>query len=220
MKAEHRKELHTNLLADRMGRLIRNMKSGPRSTSITTVTIVVVVLLTVVGWYIADLFKERQTSPWVQLEMSGNYDEIARDYPGTEAARSARFLKARHLLREGLTNLYTTSRRGQAIDDLERARELYKELIGECKKMAVLEEEAILGLAMAEESLVNIPKRDEEGSRGSLDEALKWYEKLAKDFPDSFQGQRAKMRIEDIKNNRNQIEGLLADLNRLSSPIR
>ena len=31
MKAEHRKELETNVLADRMGRAIQSMKHRPRS---------------------------------------------------------------------------------------------------------------------------------------------------------------------------------------------
>ncbi len=32
MKAEHRKELQTNYLADRMGRLMQGMKAGPQNT--------------------------------------------------------------------------------------------------------------------------------------------------------------------------------------------
>ncbi|HEV3203976.1 MAG TPA: tetratricopeptide repeat protein [Gemmataceae bacterium] len=235
MKAEHRKELHTNLLADRMGRLIKNVKSGSRSTSATTWAIVGIGLATIVGWYIANLFKEKQTSPWVQLETTPdvgslgnegflqtirNYNQIIQDYPGTTAARTARFQKARLMLQKGLTTYYSTNTHGQALDDLEKARELYKELVPECKNLAFLEEEAILGLAMAEESLVGIPKKDGDESRGNLDEALKWYEKLVKDYPDSFQGQRAKKRLEDIKDNRPQIEGLLAELNKLSGPIK
>jgi tetratricopeptide (TPR) repeat protein len=233
MKAEHRKELQTNLLADRMGRLIKNVKSGSRSTSITTWAIVGVVLATIVGWYIANMFKEKQTSPWVQLESSPDfgavdelgslqttktYNEIIQNYPGTTAARTARFQKARLLLQKGLTTFYSTNTHGQALDDLERARELYKELVPECKNLSVLEEDAILGLAMAEESLAGIPKKDGDESRGNLDEASKWYQKLVTDFPDSFQGQRAKKRLEDIQENRSRIEGLVAELDKLSSP--
>ena len=33
MKAEHRKELQTNILADRMGRLVQRMKERPKLRS-------------------------------------------------------------------------------------------------------------------------------------------------------------------------------------------
>src|SRR5262245_11523613 len=50
MKAQHRRELHTNLLADRMGRLVRNVQSAPKSTSIILWSFVVLAAGTFIIW--------------------------------------------------------------------------------------------------------------------------------------------------------------------------
>ena len=51
MKAEHRKELQTNALADRMGRFFQRMKARPRKKSVF-LWFVVILVVVVAGGYL------------------------------------------------------------------------------------------------------------------------------------------------------------------------
>src|SRR5438270_731981 len=50
MKAAHRKVLETNALADRMGRLLDNVKSGPKSASVVAWIFVILALVLFAAW--------------------------------------------------------------------------------------------------------------------------------------------------------------------------
>jgi hypothetical protein len=223
MKAEHRKELQTNYLADQMGRLVQGMRAGPRSSSPIIWVIGLLTVGTLIAWYWASSGAGNQSAGWVKLEAypsltaaqsdpqtrSVLVDRLARfvrEHPGTIAARTARFQQARLLLGWGLEAIYTDNR-PQAVEDLENARQLFHDLAAECKGNAILEPEAILSEAKAEEALVGIPKREPNADerRGSLDRALKLYQQAARDYPDSFQGKMAQKHARDLEENRTTV---------------
>jgi hypothetical protein len=240
MKAEKRKELHTNVLADRMGRLVQGMKGGPRATSAGAWVVGAVIVVVGAGWYFAAGSRNKQAEAWRKLDTAvtrlaqgdrqGDTDlsEIIREYPGTLAARSARLQRARQWLDTGLRRVYerASDQRKNAADDLEKARQLFRELAAECANNDLLEPEVLLGQAKAEEALVGIPKKDDAGkeepgtSRGDLDRALELYRDLAARYPDSFEGQQAQKQVAELEKNREQVEAFYTRINKLETSPR
>ncbi len=204
MKAEHRKELHTNYLADRMGRLVQGMRSGPQSTGSTVAWVLISLTIgTIVVWYVTAMNSNR--SPlWVKFEEDATQrnlaglEKLTRDYPGTLPARASRFEIARVNLQSGLANLYS-SQRDSAISQIKNAKRLYGELVKECAGDPILAPQALIGAAKAEEALVGIPKGDNPAeSEESLDKALGYYEELVKNYPKSFLAKTAQERIDNL----------------------
>jgi tetratricopeptide (TPR) repeat protein len=236
MKAEHRKELHTNLLADRMGRLVQGVRSGPRSASLGVWIIGLLALATLVGWYYARDHRDSQGPAWVQMDKTLDSTEdknlgtsaeldaeqtlqkIIINNPGTLAGRTARFQKARIELNRGLKSLFGPNRT-PAVGDLEEARTAFERLIAECQGDNLLEPEALMGAAKAEEALVGVPKKtgEAESSLGDLDRALKWYDRVAKAYPNSFLGQEAEKHAKELRDNRQQVARFYAEINKLGA---
>jgi hypothetical protein len=232
MKAEHRKELQTNYLADRMGRLVQGVRAGPRSSSPIPWVIGLLAVGTVLAWYWASAGRGKQSSAWIRLEagpslaearsrndsrelLTDRLSRIIRDNGGTIAARTARFQQARLMLGWGLEAIYTVNR-PQAIHDLEDARQLFHDLAAECSGNAILEPEALLGEAKSEEALIGVPKQDDDAaSRGSLDKALHLYQQLARTYPASFQGKMAQKYVTKLEENRTEVAQFYEELTRL-----
>jgi len=209
MKAEHRKELHTNYLADQMGRLVKGMRTGPQSTSSTVAWVLVSLTIgTVVVWYVTAMNSNR--SPlWVKFETDASernlagLEKLTRDNPSTLPARASRFEIARVDLQSGMANLYS-SQRDSAISQVKNAKRLYGDLVKECTGDPILAPQALMGAAKAEEALVGIPKGDNPAeSEGSLDKALGYYEDLVKTYPKSFLAKTAQDRIDNLGRNAN-----------------
>src|SRR5262249_5781223 len=99
MKAQHRRELHTNLLADRMGRLVRNVQSAPKSTSIILWSFVVLAAGTFIIWeYAARSSQGSRSALWARVDIAlhnpqegtgqldnaaKQLDNVAKENPGT-----------------------------------------------------------------------------------------------------------------------------------------
>jgi hypothetical protein len=114
MKAAHRKELHTNALADRMGRLVESVKAGPTPTSIIVWIFVAVAVGTFAVWrYYSNTAPVTDSARWVELRqathdpggMPADLESISKHDKGTMQARIARFQLARLFVREGQENL-------------------------------------------------------------------------------------------------------------------
>jgi hypothetical protein len=187
MKAEHRKELQTNVLADRLGKLYQNLKTGPQSTSLTVWILVGLVVAVVVAWF---LFQRSPALPWTDLQAADDkkLEELSQKHPGTPLARVARFQEARNLLQSGQRELAASPE--IAVKDLADASGRYEQLAAESTDDPLLREEALLGVATAEECL------------GHLDRAQDFYEKLAAVAPESPRGELAAARAKQLANER------------------
>jgi tetratricopeptide (TPR) repeat protein len=212
MKAEHRKELQTNFLADRMGRLLEGMKAGPKSsTSMVAWVLVILTIGTIAVWYAAGMYSNR--SPlWVRFEQQSAQHNpealasLANLNPGTLPARAARIQEARILLQEGLASLYS-NQRDSAVKQVKEARKLFDNLSQECVDDPVLAPQALMGAAKAEEALVGIPaNNDPAEGEGHLDSALEYYQKLTKKYPKSFLAKTAQERIDQLTGDKNRPE--------------
>lgn len=226
MKAEHRKELHTNALADGMVKLVHGIKSKPPTSSITLWVIAGLALGTFLAWYFASGTSTAYSRLWVQIEDDSynrhpaiaemDLKNISQESPASIPGRTARFQEARLLLPQGLQQLCGQDRKN-AIERLEKARKLYLELAKECADDALLTQEAMFGAAKAEEALVGVPKEGSDESSGSLSKALELYNQLAQKYGDSFLGKEAAARAKQIEANRADIEKFYVELNKLAS---
>lgn len=189
MKAAHRKELQTNALANRMGRLLDNVKSGPKSASVVAWILVILALVLLGAWkYYGSVSPEEDSARWVALRqvtntldtrrMRKDLEELVQRERGSVQARIARFQLARICLREGQDS-FASFDRGEAIESLRAARAQYEALIRETNDNPMLHQEALLGAATAEEALSGAPADPAEAGPEGLDRALEYYLRLA-----------------------------------------
>jgi hypothetical protein len=222
MKAEHRRELNTNALADRMGRLVQGMKQPSQGGSVVLWVIGAVALLSLGGWYVFS-GPTSWSRYWLRFDGETNVEKLqalASDSQGTMPARAARFQKARVELRNGLRNISSAEHRPEAIRLVEDARRGFEELAAECKDNSpLLEQEALWGAAQAEESLVGVPTTEDAAkSRGSLKRAVELYQRMASPPHDEgYFADIAKRRIAELESNPSAIESFYLELNKLAA---
>jgi len=216
MKAEHRKELQTNSLADYLGRTAESLKNGQ------TLSIIVVLLAVVLlgSWAWSKFRSSGQSSDaqlWTKLDVAINQEQLeqfAEANPGTTQARTARFELARYYIQQGAEKLGNPHQHKEGVKDLMKARALYQDLAPLCRSEPLLQQEALMGIARAEESLVGAADpTNAKQPAGSIDKAITYYEELAQKYPESFQGKAAKQRAQDLKANKQQIERFYTGLN-------
>jgi hypothetical protein len=241
MKAEHRHQLQTNALADRMGRLFQGMKSAPKSTSTLIWVFVFLVLATFAVWqYTASATMKDRSELWTKVDDAshsptagaGELQRIADNNPGTIPGRAAQFQVARSSLQQGLQALAADDR-NRALPLLKKARELYNTVAPSCVDMPMLAQEAMMGRATAEESLAAIPDTVDTGENaaaekseqtkepkyaGTLDRAQEYYRELVNKYPDSIWGRKAAERMKELESSRSHIEQFYAEVSARALP--
>jgi tetratricopeptide (TPR) repeat protein len=227
MKAEHRHELKTNALAETLNRALHGLKAGPsRHSLLIGVVAVVVAVVVVTGFFIWKGQKEGRSALWEKygvaqgtLDNAGTDDlpgaltkfkELSDQNPHTLPGAAANFDRARVLLRRGLERQYSTER-DAALSDIKEARKLYADLAADSfirDSHPLLAEEAMLGVAKADESL------------GDLDKALEGYRNVAKTFPKGAHHEAADQRAKYLENpdNRNAVKSLYEKLEGQARP--
>jgi len=215
MKAQHRHQLHTNILADRVGRLFQGMKSTPKATSMLVWVLVLLSFGTFAIWqYWGHATETQHSAVWTQVDEATHdpraglkeLQDIGAQNPGTIAGRTAEFELARSYLQNG-TESFSSFRNDEAIKSLKEALRLYKELAPQCADAPLLAQEALMGIAKAKESLVGVPtEENHEEDYGTLDQALAAYQKLAEKYPASVLGEAAHRRVTEIETKKPEIE--------------
>jgi hypothetical protein len=222
MKAEKRHQLQRNALADGVGRLLQGMKSGPTKRSTLIWVLVVLALGTIVLWqYGAHATLTQYSELWSEVNKDSHntstdlkkLQEFANANQANFPGRTARFEVTRVTLQKGQNELRDFVGRAKAVDSLNDARKWYGKLAGECADAPLLAQEAMMGVAQAEESLVGTPNPDNTAEIFDLTRALESYQRLALKFPDSYLGKIADRRAEEIKNNFTGVEKFYNDLN-------
>jgi tetratricopeptide (TPR) repeat protein len=212
MKAEKRKELAKNDLAAGIEKLVAGVTEGPSKNQVTYITLGVVgvalVITMVYLWiYFANQSKTADSERWAELNRiitanawSASPDDLQRfaddkKNAGTPQARLARFELARYWMQSD-RDLASKDRRAEALSNIKKARELYVKLIDESGDMPALAQEALMGAANASETI------------GDIDQAKKYYEKLAKDYPQSVYGKDATKQLDRINNGKDDLDKL------------
>jgi hypothetical protein len=193
MKAEQRKELETNTLADRMGRVMQRVKGSTRRTFFTYLFIAVAVLLAgYFGWRWYSGSVAERSLEWVYLyDGSNNFiDELAKKKE-TNASKAARLQLAWFFYWDlGMKMLYTN--KDGAMKYLKIAGDYYEELAKECTDDKIFEPQALLGRAVAQES------RAVE-DREHLKKAKTYYEEVVSKYENSAEADFARKRLEVLK---------------------
>jgi hypothetical protein len=195
MKAEHKKALETNVLADRLGKAIEGVKHGPsRSTVVYGVVLVVAVLVVGLIYRLMSDSEQNTAERWTKLDsavFAAQIDDIAdgKQLKDTPQGRMARFLQARYNLSEGLRKLGAPETREQSLGQIEKAAEAYEQLARSSDRVPLLRQEALWGAAKGNEAL---------GTTESLEKARGFYKELADKYPASELGKDAIKQLERL----------------------
>ena len=208
MKAEHRKELETNVLADRMGRLLATAKQKPRGGTVLWILLGMVVLVVVflsMRWY--SVGKSENSDGWYALYVN-DYKGLQESYLDKLQGQALRFDIAWEQLWGSIRKLGADPNGAKA--DLLKAKQQYDTLRKECEGDPVLVPEAIYGLAVIEETLAL-------DDRSHLNKAIEYYEDVSKQFRQSAYGQLAAKRLETLNSEegRREVNEIYQDLSNL-----
>ncbi|HEY7156628.1 MAG TPA: hypothetical protein VH575_21850 [Gemmataceae bacterium] len=193
MKAEHRKELVTNTLANRLGEAIQGMKEGPsRSTVLFLVAIGLILLLILVWRYFSSSAEESASARWLQWDNLASPEQLKKFAENKEAqehtpGRLARLAEARRALYDGLRNLGDTVGRAEALKNIRSAADLYGKLANELADKPLLHQQVLMGAAKAYESL------------GEIDQARNFYQQLAEKYAKTNLGEEASEQLKRLE---------------------
>jgi tetratricopeptide (TPR) repeat protein len=200
MKAEHRKELQTNVLADNLGKALQGIKEGPsRGTLIFVGVVALAGLLIFIWWYFWSASQATDSARWTAwdgLTTTAALDGFAqnKDNQGTTQGRVARFQIARVSLLSGIREL--GSSRAQALENIRKAAQAYEALANETSDLPLMQEEALLGAGKANEAL------------GEVEKAKGFYKKLADAHPNSPFGKDARAQLERLEKDAKDVQEL------------
>jgi hypothetical protein len=211
MKAEHRKELQTNVLRDRMERLVVRMKARPQRRFVLWAVLAVVVLIVLFFVYRQRVnARVEESERWVMFEdgYQGYLARLVKDERDTNAGKAAAFQFAwMRLWGVGIRQL-SGKQADQAFENIRGAAQLYKILKKECENDPIWEPEAMYALAVIEETQAIQKKERKE----HLETAQRMYESLAAKHPNSALGEKAKARAELLQNKSRDILDFYTEL--------
>jgi hypothetical protein len=199
MKAEHRKELQTNSLADFLGRTVRTVRGGGTGFSWFKVMVVVLLVCGVAMFFVMRNNRARTNAElWEKLDENtqGKLEDLAKEYKDTKQGQAARFTLAYGKLWDGIRFLGASDPQfmqhaGGLIDE---AMQMLDALAQECKDDPERLAEAKYHMAVAKESAAVF-------KISFLDDAKKEWEDLATGtLAKTAYGQLAAKRHEQLNN--------------------
>jgi tetratricopeptide (TPR) repeat protein len=225
MKADHRKELVTNALADYLGNALQHAKEGPSQKTLLYAGIVLLVVA--IGgafWYFSSLAKGKDSARWEQwnaltqgTDAGVDYQELnklADKYPGTDIETRKRLYELDKFERDNAGTAQARLARFQIARLLMRRTDPFGTRLpaeDEAKRLAKarelyqkLADESGDVPALAQEALLNTAKVSED--LGDFDTARKFYERLKKDHPKSPYLAAADKALERLNNDQDAAE--------------
>ena len=234
--AEHRKDLRTNVLADRMGKFMQTVRQKPQGKTVLVWIGLVVALVAVILFYFW-----RQASitwdseGWVYLNR-GLVDEMIEEYKGTKQADIARYERAwaylwdfrgqvpqtKQVVFGGIASLKSfpllDDKKRHPLETIRAIKKELKDLYDANESDPILGPEALYHLAVAHETLA-MDDIDE------LKAAKKTFTELAtsEKFKDSARAVMAKKRLEEAYNTDekfNQLREFYLELGKGRTPTK
>jgi hypothetical protein len=204
MKAEHRKELETNALADRVGRAVQGMKQMPRKRTFVWVLAIGLVAVVAYWFYAQSQRKYNDNAFDWYLVADGKGDALQKVMSDSTDSNQSKVVN----FERGFLVLYDTVRRladdpkaaFATLDELERH---YRQLAKQSSDDKVLLPEALFAIAVIEETRILDPQQSEQWQK-----ALAAYKEVADKHPDSAFGKEARKRVA-ILNDEKQRDELL-----------
>jgi hypothetical protein len=208
MKAEQRKELETNTLADKMGHMMQRVKAGQRRTFFIYFLVaasVAVAAFLGYRWWTTE--RQERSEQWVRFyDGSGQQiQEFAanKEIGETNVGKAARLQLAWHLYwTDGIKMVGAEPR--LAMVRLMQAKQIYQTVAEQSKDDPLYEPQSLLGAAVCEESLAA------QDPRTHLEEAKKLYKGLAEHekYGKMAEGRFAEERLK-ILNEKTRYEALV-----------
>jgi hypothetical protein len=201
MKAEHRKELETNTLAEGMGHLVQRMKDRPRRSTVGYVVagaVFLVVLLFVLRWY--HLSSQESAQRWFELEDGRKQvlDSLIKSAGDSNAGKAALLEKSWITFwEEGMKGLGHSP--NVAMKQLDAAFTEYSNAAKLCEGDPTFEPEALYAMAVIEETKALMDRK-------RLDSARDMYEKLALKYDSAAFGKLAGQRVALLKDDQRRKE--------------
>lgn len=199
MKAEHRKELETNVLADKVGRMVQGMKTAPQKRLVLYLILGAAVVLVLVFFLRSRRLRQEESAElWREFE-NGSFLHMQRvkSHENTTQAKAARFQEAWiNLWDNGIKKLGLVTSPAhppgfEALIRLEESEREYEALAKESKGDPILHPEALFCLALIEETRMAV-------DRANWKKAVDAYEQVVKEYKDSSFGKLAQKRIESL----------------------
>jgi hypothetical protein len=203
MKAEHRKELQTNTLADNLGRMI----TGSRSMSRRTVLILVAIVVLGLGLFVWTMIQNNNVA--MQAQMYYNLDqgsaqdieEVYKAGPDTEPGKIAEFQLAWfYLWKLGIEPLANKDKAFDALRALKAAKETYAGLAEKVENDRVLAAEAQYALALIEETLA-VTDASSADRAARLKRVAEQYRDVGQKYDQTAHGTQATARAEYLQKN-------------------
>jgi hypothetical protein len=197
MKAEHRKELETNALAERMGRVVVGMKRAPQKKTMVWLVIAgaVVVIILLFSRY-GHMQKVDNALNWEKFS-DGQIQQFLKDDLQSNQSKAS-FYELNFLnLRQWLGHLATEPK--EVMAKLEELDKSYGVLANRCKDDKVLLPEALFAQAVIKETLI---LKDADNWQAARDA----YKELATNHKDTAFGKEARKRLEILENKDNRDE--------------
>jgi hypothetical protein len=194
MKAEQRKELETNTLADKMGQTMQRVKAGSRRTALlyfVGMLFLAIALFLGYRWYTTA--NQEASEQWLKLydAAPGHLRYLSAKEGETAAGKAARLqVLWINFWELGIKRLGTDQR--GTIELFKILDKEYKELAETCKDDPLFEAQALLGRAVVVESWAV-------QDASHLDRAKKLYEELADKHSTTAEGRFAKERFDVLK---------------------
>jgi hypothetical protein len=202
MKAEQRKELETNTLADKVGHAMQRVKGSSRRSMVIYFVVGIALLIALfLGYQEYKLRKQQTSMQWLMLD-DGSLSHLNQlEKVDSPAGRSARLQIAWLTYWELGVRMVGVDPAG-AMKSVSSASSAYDKIAKECKEAGdkIFEPQALLGVAVCEETLAA-------QDRSSLLRAKEAYTKLAdsEDYKDSAEGKFAKKRL-DLLNDKTKLK--------------
>jgi hypothetical protein len=197
MKAEHRKELQTNTLAQTLGNTLQGLKEGPSRSTVVILVIIILAVVLIFTWrYFSRSAQEADSTLWFGWDNLAAPDQVDAYLKVNTVETStqnmlARFLIARTALHDGMRDLGNVHSK-EARDNLNKAANTYSKLAGETTSQPLLNQEALLGSAQAKEAL------------GDYAGARTQYGQLAEKYKDTLRGKNAQKQVERLDSEANK----------------
>jgi len=214
MKAEQRKEIETNKLGAWLRRMRAKLEGRGLYMLVGSLVLVVATVLIIRFWLSSrDSTRSARTiqlKDAMEVDEIKKYDEIigSEKHAGHPTALYAKVLKARKVLYgEGLDRLGSqgTEARNSAFIKLEEGRKLYNDVVNDLKDYPVLQQEAWISCARAEEGLLGVT--DPSGQfKGNFDKMIDYWKKAAAINPGSEASKGYEAKANSLQQNRASLE--------------
>jgi hypothetical protein len=190
MKAEHRKELETNALADRVGRALQGMKQRPQKRTFVWFVVAVIVVAFGLLFYRYQINQRADRSKqWLMLDFGAPelIKQLAENRGETMPGKGATYEYSFFAYR--LANALMARDPKSFQDEMDTLQRMYEKLASQCKEDKVLSAEAMFAQAVIAETL--IIKND-----ANVRSAQEAYQAVVDKHKDSAFGKKAAKRLE------------------------